>query len=204
MRRCAGVGALLAGALAASAPAGAQDSWEGRPLSAEQRAACRALPRALVRAVEPRYRRQAAALLQSAPFAALDEARAGAWIGVDAPPDGTLADRLLKDALEALQDRLTESFGEHAPKWNPTEQVTLEELRQATRGPHPALRPVLARAVADAAAGGTFDAAQCGDALAIRRRDRGAAGAGAPVAVIVFLERPPTGGVQAWREAAGR
>ena len=189
-------------AVLAAAPAWAGEPWEGRPLSAVQRAACRTLPRALVRAVEPRYRAQAAALLGSVEAVALDDARAGQWIDVDAPRDGALSDRLLKDALEALQDRFAESAGEHAPKWSPTEQVTLEELRQVTRGPRPVLRPVLARAVAGNETAGTFDAAQCGDALAIRRRERGA-GATAPVPVIVFLDQPPTGGVQAWREAIG-
>jgi hypothetical protein len=142
-------------------------------------------------------------MLGSTSAAALDDAQAGQWIDVDPPRGGALSDRLLRDAVQALKDRLAESASEHAPKWSPTEQATLEELLQAMRPSRPALRPVLARAVAGVEGTGTFDAAQCGDALAIRRRERGAgASEPQPMPVIVFLERPPTA-VQAWREASG-
>ena len=189
----AGVAAL---ALLACWPADAQT------LTAAQRAACRVVPRALVRPVAPQRQAQAAAVLQGEPAAALEDAQAADWIGVDAPPGGTLADRLLKDQTDALLDRRDSSIGEHALKWSVSEQATLDALLQAVAQPHAPLRPVLVRAAAGPDAAGGFDAAVCGDGLAVRRLERGE-GAAAPVAVIVFVERAPVA-VQTWREAAAR
>src|SRR5438067_999285 len=99
MRRAWNVAAALAALTAL--PAHAQDPWQGRPLTPAERAACRTLPRALVRPVEPAHRAEAEALLQASPAVTLDEARAAAWIGVDAAPagaaTGALPQRLVKD-----------------------------------------------------------------------------------------------------------
>lgn len=204
MRRAWNVALALA-ALGA-VPAAAEDSWQGRALSAAERAACRTLPRALVRPVEPAHRAEAEALLRTSPAVLLDEGRAAAWIGVDAPAGagtGALPQRLVKDAMAAMEDRYTAAIsGEHAPRWGPTEQWMLGLLVQAS-STQPPLRPVLVRAVAGAEQDGTFDAAMCDGALAVRRAAYGASGpdlAHAPV--IVFLERAPAA-VQAWREVIG-
>ena len=184
-------GALAALALPASPVA-------GQTLTTAQRPACQPVPRALVRPVAAGRVADAQARLAGRPTAALDDRGAAEWIGVDAPPSGTLADRLLKDATDALLDRRENSIGEHALKWSASEQATLDALLQARREPHPPLRPVLVRAVAGPDAAGVFDAAVCDVGLAVRRLERGE-GAAAPAAVIVFLEQPPRA-VQAWRE----
>ena len=186
----------------AAAPARAAESWEGKPLSAAQRAACRTLPRALVRPVGPGRRAEAAALLGSAPAVMLGDAQAAEWIDIDAPPSGALSQRLLKDATDAMHDRRDTSIGEHALKWSASEQFALDALLQMAAAPPGSLRPVLVRAVAGYEATGAFDAAVCGDGLAIRHLYR-EAGTPTPelAPVIVFVERPPAQ-VQAWREVA--
>jgi hypothetical protein len=196
-------GGVLALALLAvvGAPAYADEPWEGHPLTAAQRDACRTLPRALVRAVTPSHRGEAAALLGSERAVVLDDARAGDWIGVPAPQGVVLSDRLLHDALIVTLDRIADSFGEHAPKFSPTEQAMYANLLQVVNAPHPVLKPVLVRAVAGDETTGAFDAADCGGAVAVRHLSGGAPEEKPePVPVIVFLAAPPSG-VQAWREA---
>jgi hypothetical protein len=173
----------------------------GQPLTPAQRAACRPLPRPLVRAVSPHHRAEAAVLLQGAPSAALSDAQAARWIDVDEPPSGALADRLLQDATDAMLERRETSIGEHALKWSASEQVTLDVLRRTVGQPHAPLRPVLVRAVAGPGETGVFDAAACGDGLAVRYVERGEAKP-EPIPVIVFVEQPPAQ-VQAWREVGG-
>lgn len=197
-KACPGVAAL---ALLAACPATAAQRWEGDPLTAAQRAACQRLPRALVRPVEPRYQAEAMARLQAAPAAALDDAQAAEWIDVDAPPTGALAERLLKDATDAMIERRETSIGEHALKWSPSEQAALDLLRQVS-GRHDLLKPVLVRAVAGSQDEGVFDAAACGAGLAVRWLEPGRKPA-APAAVIVFVEQVPQA-VQAWRETLPR
>jgi hypothetical protein len=182
-------------------PAVAAEPWPGQPLTAAQRSACQPLPRALVRAVELRHRAEATALLQAAPAAMLSDAQAAQWIGVDEPPRGALADRLLKDATDAMLERRETAIGEHALKWSASEQVTLEVLRREVGQAHAPLKPVLVRALAGPEEAGVFDAAACGDGLAVRYTERGDAKP-APVPVIVFVEQPPIQ-VQAWRETGG-
>ncbi len=194
-------GGVLVLALMGGLAARADEPWEGRPLSAAQREACRPLPRALIRAVLPSYRAQAAKALGSAQAVVLTDAQAAAWTDADAPKVGALSERLLADAVDVTEERRLATYGEHAPKWSPTEQWMYETLTQAVHTPHAPYRPVLVRAVAGVEPGGTFDAADCGGALAVRHLSPGApAPQSTPVPVIVFVERPPTA-VQAWREA---
>jgi hypothetical protein len=176
------------------------DPWEGQGLSEPDRRACRPVPPDLVRPVTPARRQAAARLLDSAQAVVLDDAQAGAWIGVDAPKGGALADRLLTDAIHALEERRIESWGEHAEKWSLAEQRSLDTLRQVWAEPHAPFQPVLVRAVAGVEATGAFDAAECGGVLAIRHLSRGASTPDVMhVPVIVFLEQPPAS-VHASRE----
>ncbi len=206
MQRAWSVAAALA--LLATARARADEPWQGRPLSAAERDACRTLPHALVRPVGPAHLAEATALLETAPAVALDDARAAEWIGIATPraaKPGALSEQLMRDAIGALEDRYTAATsGEHAPRWGPTDQWMLGLLVQASSTPHPPLEPVLVRAVEGAETDGSFDAAACGDALAVRRV---AYDAGRPelirAPVIVFIARPPAT-VQAWREVTGR
>ena len=193
---------VLVLALMGGAASRADEPWEGRPLSTAQREACRPLPRALVRAVLPSHRRQAEQALGSAPAVVLSDSQAAAWTDTDAPKDGALADRLLADAVILTDERRVASYGEHGPKWSPTEQWMFETLMHAVEAPHRPYRPVLVRAVAGFEPGGTFDAAECDGALAIRHLSHGAeATQAAHVPVVVFVEQPPVG-VKAWRETA--
>ena len=190
----------LAVAIFAVCAARADEPWEGHKLSATQRDACLTLPRTLVRAVGQAHRLEAAALLRTTPAVVLDDVKAGEWIDVPAPKGGVLANRLLQDAFDVTQDRIVETFGEHAPKWSPTEQWMYDNLLRVMQTPHPPLKPVLVRAVAGFEGAGAFDAADCGGALAVRYRSRGASTPDlAPVPVIVFMAGLPAD-VQAWRE----
>ena len=157
-----------------------------------------------MRPVGPERRAEAAALLGSAPAVMLGDAQAAEWIDIDAPPSGALSQRLLKDATDAMHDRRDTSIGEHALKWSASEQFALDALLQmAAAAPPGSLRPVLVRAVAGYEATGAFDAAVCGDGLAVRHLSRGPGTPTPELApVIVFVERPPVQ-VQAWREVAG-
>lgn len=187
---------LVSPAAASAEPFGSQ------PLTPAQRAACRPLLRALVRPVAAPHQAEALALLRSQSAGPLDDSRAAELIGLDPPPTGALADRLLKDAIDALLDRRDNAVGEHALKWSVSEQSRLDALISASAAPHAALKAVLVRAVASSGAG-LFDAAVCGDGLAVRRLESEAAAAASPAAVIVFVERAPAV-VQAWREEPAR
>jgi len=194
---------VLALALLSGATARAQDPWEGRPLTEQDQKACRALPRALVRPVSPAHRAEAARLLASASDVVVPDSEAAAWIGVDAPKGGVLADRLVKDALNDLEVRWTESWGEHGAKWTLSEAHAVEVLRAVSAEPHAPFKPVLVRAVAGQDPG-TFDAADCGGVLTIRHLSRGAETPTEDhVPVIVFVAQAPAA-VHADREILKR
>ncbi len=123
-----------------------------------------------------------------------------AWIGVDAPKGGVLADRLVKDALNDLEVRWTESWGEHGAKWTLSEAHAVEVLKAVAAEPHAPFKPVLVRAVAADGPTGTFEAADCGGVLTIRHVSRGAETPTLEhVPVIVFVAQAPAA-VHAGRE----
>jgi hypothetical protein len=192
--------AVLLAALLGVSVARADKPWEGHSLTSAQRGACRTLPRALVRAVTSEHRLEAAALLGNEQAVVLDDGRAGDWIGVPAPKGVVLSDRLLHDAVILAQDRISDSFGEHAPKFSPTEQAMYANLLDVVNASHPALRPVLVRAIAGPGGAGVFDAADCAGAVAVRHISTGASASQLEhVPVIVFMAELPNV-VQAWRE----